>query len=163
MIDCQNEKYIQAFNKLKEIISNAPILTHPDFTKTFYITSNASNVAFGAVLSQDKHQLISCFSRTLNSAEKNYCTIEKDLLAIVEACRHFRPYIFETDHKLLTWLWSFKTPISRLICWRIKLEEYDFEIRYKKGCENSAADALSRIEIDAQDENDDLLSMVPFW
>ena len=165
-IDCQNTKYIQAFNKLEEIISNAPILTYPDFTKTCCITSDASNVSVEAVLSQDKHQLISCYSRTLNSTEQNYSTIEKELLAIVEACRHFRPYIFgrkfiiETNHKPLTCLWSLKTPNSRLIRWRIKLEEYDFEIRYKEGCENSVADALSRIEINAQEENDDLLSMV---
>ena len=85
----------------------------------------------------------------------------------MEACRHFRPYIFgrkfiiETDHKPLTWLLSLKIPNSRLIRWRIKLVEYDFVIRYKKGCENSVADALSRIEINTQEENDDLLSIVP--
>ena len=108
-------------------------------------------------------QLISYYSRTLNSAEQNYSTIEKELLAIVEACRHFRPYIFgrkfiiETNHKPLTWLWSLKTPNSRLIRWKIKLAEYDFEIRYKNGCKNS----VMVVKINAQEENDDLLSMVP--
>ena len=87
------------------------------------------------------------------------------MLAIVEACRHFRPYLYgrkftiETDHKSLTWLWSLNTPYSRLIRWTIKLEEYDFEIKYKKGKENSVADALSRLEINTH-EKDDSLSMI---
>ena len=87
------------------------------------------------------------------------------MLAIVEACRHFRPYVhgrkftIETDHKPLTWLWSLKTPNSRLIRWRIKLDEYDFEIKYKKGKENSVADALSRLEINTH-EKDNSLSMI---
>lgn len=168
-IDCENYQYVEAFNKLKEIITNAPVLAYPDFDKQFHINTDASNVAIGAVLQQDQH-LISCFSRTLNSAEQNYSTIEKELLAVVEACKHFRPYIYgrrfviETDHKPLTWLWSLKTPNSRLIRWKIKLEEYDFEIKYKKGCENNVADALSRIEINVGEEvdkDDDLLSMIP--
>lgn len=166
-INIHDSEYIEAFNKLKEIITNAPVLAYPDFNKQFQINTDASNVAVGAVLQQDKH-LISCFSRTLNSAEQNYSTIEKELLAIVEACKHFRPYIYgrkfviETDHKPLTWLWSLKTPNSRLIRWKIKLEEYDYEIKYKKGCENHVADALSRIEINNSEEReDDLISMLP--
>ena len=135
-LDFQNKEYLKAFNKLKELITNAPVLAYPDFYKPFVIASDASNVGIGAKLPQDKH-LVSCYSRTLNSAEQNYSTIEKELLAIVEACRHFRPYVYgrkfiiETDHKQFTWLWSLKTPNSRLIRWRIKLEEYDFEIKYK--------------------------------
>ena len=98
-------------------------------------------------------------------AEQNYSTVEKELLAIVEACRHFRPYVYGrkftivTDHTPLTWLWSLKTPNSRLIRWKIKLEEYDFEIKYKKGKENSVADALRRLEINTH-EKDDSLSMI---
>ena len=169
-VDYENEEYIEAFNKCKELITNAPILQYPDFEKQFRITSDSSNVAIGAVLSQNDHP-ISYFSRTLNSAEQNYSTIEKELLAVVEACRHFRPYVYgrkfiiETDHKPLTWLWSLKTPNSRLIRWRIKLEEYDYEVKYKKGCENNVADALSRIEIhnheDEDVDEDDLLSLLP--
>ena len=165
-LDYKNEKFIKAFNKLKELITNAPVLRYPDFDKVFHITSDASNTAVGAVLSQEQHP-ISNFSRTLNSAEQNYSTIEKELLGIVEACRYFRPYVYgrkfiiETDHKPLTWLWSLKTLNTRLIRWRLKLEEYNYEIKYKKGCENKEADALSRIEINNQEEEEDSLSMLP--
>jgi hypothetical protein len=166
-IDCQDDEYVESFNKLKELEVNAPILAYPDFDKPFCITTDASNIAIGGALSQEK-RLVSCYSRTLNSAEQNYSTIEKELLAIVEACRYFRPYIYgrkfliETDHKPLTWLWSLKMPNSRLIRWRIKLEEYDYEIKYKKGCENYVADALSRIEVNVGEiKEDDLLSMIP--
>ncbi|KAL7306691.1 hypothetical protein TKK_0001364 [Trichogramma kaykai] len=168
-INVKDPTYIEAFNKCKELITNAPILQYPNFDEQFHITSDASNFAIGAVLSQKGHP-ISYFSRTLNSAEQNYSTIEKELLAIVEACRHFRPYVYgrkfiiETDHKPLTWLWSLKTPNCRLIRWKIKLEEYDYEIKYKKGCENKVADALSRIEINAREteqENDDEMSIIP--
>ncbi|KAL7288237.1 hypothetical protein TKK_0017578 [Trichogramma kaykai] len=168
-INIKDTNYIEAFNKCKELITNTPILQYPDFDKKFHITSDASNVAVGAVLSQEGHP-ISFFSRTLNSAEQNYSTIEKELLAIVEVCRHFRSYVYgrkfiiETDHKPLTWLWSLKTPNSKLIRWRIKLEEYDYEVKYRKGCENHVADGLSRVEINAlesDNDEDDLISMIP--
>ena len=88
-------------------------------------------------------------------------------MAVVEACRQFRPYIYgrkftiETDHKPLTWLYTLKTPNARLIKWRLRLEECDYIIKYKKGSENYIADALSRIEINANKTIEDSLSMVP--
>jgi hypothetical protein len=78
-------------------------------------------------------------SRTLNKAETNYSTTEKELLTIVWGMRYFRPYRFGrkfivvTDHKPLTSIMSLKDPGSRLLRWRIKLEEYDYDILYKKG------------------------------
>lgn len=90
-------------------------------------------------------------SRTLKSAEENYTTTEKELLAIVWAVKRLRHYLLgrrfevQTDHKALVWLYGVTDPASRLLRWRLKLEEYDMEIMYKKGCENKAADALSRV------------------
>jgi hypothetical protein len=90
-------------------------------------------------------------SRTLNRAERNYSTTEKELLAIVWSMRYFRPYLFGkrftvvTDHKPLTWIMNVKDPGSRLLRWWIKLEEYQYDVVYKKGALNTNADALSRI------------------
>lgn len=89
-------------------------------------------------------------SRTLNNAETNYSVIEKELLAIVWAVHHFRPYLYGrtflilTDHRPVTWLFNCKDPSSRLIRWRLKLEEYNYTIKYKPGRVNSNVDALSR-------------------
>jgi len=92
-------------------------------------------------------------SQNLNKAEKNYSTSEKELLAIVWGVKYFRPYLYgrrfkiASDHKPLTWIMNVKDPGSRLIRWHIKLEEYDYEIVYKKGSLNTNADALSRINV----------------
>jgi len=81
--------------------------------------------------------------------EQNYTT-EKELLAIVWAVKHFRPYVYGTkfliitDHKSLIWLFSVYDPGSRLIRWRLKLEEYDYEIIHRAGKGNTNADALSQ-------------------
>ena len=90
-------------------------------------------------------------SRSLNSAETHYTTSEKELLAIVWATRHFRPYLYGrrfkvvSDHKPLVWVMNDKNPGSRLMRWRIQLAEYDYEIVHKRGAQNTNADALSRI------------------
>jgi hypothetical protein len=108
----------------------------------------------GAVLSQGeigKAFPIAFASRSLNKAKKNYSTIGKELLAIVWGVRYFRPYLYGTkftvvtDHKPLTWIVSVKDPGSRLLRWRLKLEEYNYEIVYKRGVANTNADALSHI------------------
>lgn len=83
-------------------------------------------------------------------AEQNYNTTEKELLAIVWGVKHFRPYLYETkfkiitDHKPLVWLFNVTDPGTQLIGWRLKLEEYDYEIIHKAGKNNTNADALSR-------------------
>jgi hypothetical protein len=114
----------------------------------------ANNEAIGAVLSQGsirKDLPTAYVNRTLNNAERNYPTIEKELLAIIWGCKHFRPYLYGrkftivTDHRPLTWIFSVKDPSSRLLRWRLRLEEFDYEVIYKKGSENRNADALSRI------------------
>lgn len=169
-IDINNLDYIQTFYQCKELLTNAPILAYPDFEKTFHVTTDASNTAVGGVLSQN-NKPIAFYSRTLNSAERNYSTIERELLSIVETTKNFRPYIFgkqfiiETDHKPLVWLFSLKDPNSRLVKWRLRLEEFDYKIQYKKGKENVVADALSRVEININETTDednlDLLSILP--
>ena len=143
----------KSFDALKWKLVNPPILQYPDFTKSFVLTTDASQNAIGCILSQGKigsDLPIAYASRTLNSAERNYSTVEKELLAIVWGCKHFRPYLLGrkfsivTDHKPLTWIFSVKDPSSRLLRWRLLLEEYQYEVEYKAGKRNTNADALSR-------------------
>jgi hypothetical protein len=81
----------------------------------------------------------------------NYSTTEKELLAIVWSIQHFRPYLYGrdfeiiTDHKPVVWLFNVKDPGSRLMRWRLKLEEYQYKIIHKPGKLNCNADALSRM------------------
>jgi len=128
------------------------VLKYPDFTEEFIVITDASAFAIGAVLLQEKignDRPIAYANRVFSWTEQNYNTTEKELLAIVWAVKHFRPYIYGTkfkivtDHKSLTWLFNVNDPGSRLIRWRLKLEEYDYEIIYKTGRVNANADALS--------------------
>lgn len=153
-INTKDENYVKCFNLCKTLLTNEPLLQYPDFEKEFVLTTDASNHAIGAVLSQGpigSDKPIAYASRTLNEHEINYSTIEKELLAIVFGTKYFRPYIFGrkftivTDHRPLQWLFSLKEPNSKLVRWRLKLEEFDYKIIFKVGRLNSNADALSRI------------------
>lgn len=149
--DCQ-----RAFDNLKQKLINPPILEYPNFSENnkFHLRTDASGFAIGAVLANSNDKPIAFASKSLNKAERNYCTIEKELLAIVWAVKYFRPYLFGkkfkifTDHKPLIYLFSMTNPSSRLTKFRLLLEEYDFEINYVKGKDNVVADALSRITSD---------------
>ncbi|XP_020294887.1 uncharacterized protein LOC109860298 [Pseudomyrmex gracilis] len=145
-----------SFELLKTKLTSQPILSYPDWTKPFILTTDASNDAIGAILSQGeigKDKPLAFASRTLNKAETRYSTTEKELLAIVWATKHFRQYLFGkqfkivTDHKPLIWLMNVKDSNSRLMRWRLKLEEFDYKIVYKSGKINTNADALSRIPV----------------
>src|SRR5699024_6537812 len=86
----------EAFQVLKSRLISPPILSFPDFTKEFILTTDASQFAIGSVLSQGeigKDLPISFASRVLNKAEQHYSTIERELLSIVWSVKHFRPYL----------------------------------------------------------------------
>lgn len=102
-------------------------------------------------------------SRTLNNAQINYSTTEKELLAIVFALDKFRSYligskiIIFTNHSALKYLLPKKDAKPRLIRWILLLQEFDLEIHDKKGVENVVANSLSRPVIS------DSLEPTPIW
>lgn len=143
----------RAFTTLRDALCKEPVLAYPNFDLEFNVTTDASGYAVGAVLSQGKigtDRPIAYASRLLNGAELNYSTIEKECLALVYAVQHFRPYLYGrkfnliTDHRPLVWMNSVKDPTSRLLRWRLKLAEFDYNITYRPGKINTNADALSR-------------------
>lgn len=144
----------EAFCKLKEKLVTSPVLIYPDFKQTFIVTTDASEYAVGAVVSQGDiphDRPIQYFSKTLGPAQSNYSVIEKELLAIVWAIENFRHYLYGreflviTDHKPLIYLFGTKNINSRLYRWKLTLMEYQFKIIHRKGTQNVVADALSRI------------------
>nr|CAN77500.1 hypothetical protein VITISV_032143 [Vitis vinifera] len=115
---------------------------------------DASDFAIGAVLGQredGKPYVIYYASKTLNEAQRNYTTTEKELLAVVFALDKFHPYlvgsfiIVFTDHSALKYLLTKQDAKARLIRWILLLQEFDLQIRDKKGVENVVADHLSRL------------------
>ncbi|XP_050909288.1 uncharacterized protein LOC127123071 [Lathyrus oleraceus] len=144
-----------AFDFLKKALTSAPIIQPPDWTLPFDIMCDASNYAVGVVLAQrvDKAaHVIYYASRTLDSAQSNYTTTEKELLAIIFTLDKFRSYLLGskvvvfTDHAALKYLLKKPEAKPRLIRWLLLLQEFNVEIKDKSGTENLVADHLSRIE-----------------
>ncbi|CAN6725455.1 unnamed protein product [Malus baccata var. baccata] len=149
-----DEECESAFKQLKEKLTSAPIIVPPDWSLPFELMCDASDYALGAVLGQRKDKqphVIYYASRTLNDAQLNYSTTEKELLAVVFALDKFRSYligtkwIVYTDHAALKYLLTKKEAKPRLIRLMLLLQEFDIEIRDKKGSENVVADHLIRM------------------
>ena len=143
-----------ALQHLKSQLINRHILQYPDFSKEFILATDASNSGLGAVLSQGpvgSDLSVAYASRILNNAETHYTISEKELLPVVWTTKYFRHYLYwrrfkiVIDHKHLAWVMNVKDPRSRLLRWRIQFAEYDYEITYRRGSQNTNADALSRI------------------
>ncbi|GJW38433.1 reverse transcriptase domain-containing protein [Tanacetum coccineum] len=145
-----------------EVIDKLP---HPttvkDWDLPFELMCDASDFAIGAVLGQRKNkhfQPIHYASKTMTEAQAHYTTTEKELLAVVYAFEKFRSYlvlsksIVYTDHSAIKYLFAKKDAKARLMRWILLLQEFDVEIRDKKGAENLAADHLSRLENPHQNE-----------
>nr|GFA43052.1 reverse transcriptase domain-containing protein [Tanacetum cinerariifolium] len=146
---------IQAFRTLKDKLTEAPILIAPNWDQPFELMCDASDYAIGAVLGQriKKHfRLIYYASKTMNQAEANYTTTEKEMLAVVYAFKKFRSYlimnksIVYTDHSALKYLFAKKDAKARLLRWILLLQEFDFKVIDTRGAENYATDHLSRLE-----------------
>ncbi|MCP3663135.1 MAG: DDE-type integrase/transposase/recombinase, partial [Gammaproteobacteria bacterium] len=144
-----------AFETLRDKLVTPPVLAHPDFTKMFVLTADASVTGLGAILSQKdesgKEKPVAYASRTLTKAERNYAVVELEALGVVWAVAHFRCYLFGrhfeiyTDHSPLKWIMTTTNPSGKLQRWSLALQEYDFSIFHKPGKSNANADALSRV------------------
>ena len=122
-----------------------PVLSLPRFHLPFILETDASNFGVGGVLSQlinNEIHPIAYFSKHLSKTEKNYSTTERELLAIVLTIEHFLQFLYGThfvvwtDHQPLKYILKIKEPAARLLRWIIRLSNYDFEIRYKRGLTN---------------------------
>ena len=150
-----DESFQYSFEEIKSRLVEAPIMANPDWNKEFEIMCDASDYAMGTVLGQKAKKMFRAIyysNKTFNEAQENYLTTEKEMLAMVFACEKFRPYILgshviiHTDHVAIKYLMAKKEAKPRLIRWVLLLQEFDLEIKDKKGCDNMIADHLSRVE-----------------
>ena len=148
--DCQ-----KAFCRLQRALTEAPVLGYPQVSGGPYILdTDASQCSIGAVLSQlqEGAERVICYgSRTLDNAEKNYCTTRRELLAIVYFVEYYRHYLLgrhftiRTDHGSLRWLMTIKEPSGQTARWMERIAVFDFEIQHRPGVKHGNADGMSRI------------------
>ena len=143
-----------AFDKLKSMLVSPPIMRSPNWDLPFEIMCDAIDYAIGAVLGQREDKkafMIYYASKTLDSAQANYITTEKEFLAVVFALEKFRSYIVGspvtifTNHAALKYLLSKQDTKPRLTRWILLCQEFNLIIKDKKGVKNVVADHLSRL------------------
>ncbi|KAL5738445.1 hypothetical protein ACOSP7_031206 [Xanthoceras sorbifolium] len=143
------EEQEKAFQLIKQKLTNAPLLSLPNFNKTFEIECDASGIGIGAVLMQEGRP-IAYFSEKLSGAALNYPTYDKELYALVRALQTWQHYLWpkefviHTDHESLKHLKGQHKLNKRHARWVEFIETFPYVIRYKQGKENIVADALSR-------------------
>ena len=143
----------EAFNAMKAMVAKDAMLAYPDHNKPFTIETDASDYQLGAVIEQDGRP-VSYYSQKLTPTQKNYTTIEKELLSIVETLREFRSmllgapiHIYTDDRNLTHKMTQFTTECIML--WRLLIEEFSATYHYKQGSSNCIANAISRLPTSA--------------
>ena len=144
----------QAFEEVKAALISPPVLRRADPALPYILQTDWSPTAIGAILAQEdadgEEHPIAYASKSLKDLERKYSATEGECFAVVSFVEHFRPYLWgvpftlEVDHWCLQWLMTASQNNSRLARWALKLQEYDFKIRHRRGTRHSNADALSR-------------------
>ncbi|GJY04102.1 reverse transcriptase domain-containing protein [Tanacetum coccineum] len=155
----------KALKLLKEKPTCAPVIVSSNWNLPFELTYDASDFAVGVVLGQKdgkNFHPIYFASKTLNLAQQKYTVTEKELMVVVFAFDKFRSYlilsktIIHTDHSALKHLFKKQDAKPRLIRWLLLLQEFDIEIKDRKGTKNVATDHLSRIENDESSDDSEV-------
>lgn len=150
-----NDDAIDAFNKIKEALSQATLLAHNSPSDTYHLVTDASNVAIGAALNQlteNGSKPIAFFSKRLSKTQQAYSAFDRELLAAYLSVLHFKSIIegrnthLFTDHKPIVSAFYSQTPAKsdRQQRQLAILSEYISSVEHVKGCENVVADTLSR-------------------
>lgn len=143
----------EAFDKLKEALTSAPILAYPRPEGHITLDTDASGGAVGCVLSQDQEgeeRVLGYMSKCLSKAERNYCVTRRELLAVVTALNRYHHYTFgrpvtiRTDNSAVMWLKQLKDPQHQMARWLQKIDQYDIEFNHRPGRIHWNGDALSR-------------------
>ncbi|QRW20683.1 Retrotransposable element Tf2 protein [Rhizoctonia solani] len=146
----------EAFQGLKDAITNAPVLCHADPTKPYFLETDASGAALGSILSQRQEDgrlhPLGFLSESFKGAELNYNTHDKELLAIIRSFEYWRiflegtlhPVTVFTNHRNLEY-WKESRTFNRCHArWHLLLARYNFHIVYRPGKQSGKPDALSR-------------------
>ena len=148
------QAYDVAFDKLKTMLVSPPFMRSPNWDLAFEIMCDASNYAIGVVLGQreDKKAFVIYYaSKTLDSAQANYTTTEKEFLVVVFSLEKFRSYIVGSpvtifiDHAAMKYLLSKQDTKPRLTRWILLCQEFNLTIKDEKGVENVVDDHLSQL------------------
>lgn len=138
-----------AFEKLKKMVTEAPVLALPNFEHVFQVECDAPGLGIGGVLSQLNH-LIAFFSEKFNDTRRRYSTYDKEFYAIVRSLEYWRHYLLPnefvlySDHQALKFIQGQAKLNPRHAKWVESLQDFNFVIRHKAGHANTIADALSR-------------------
>ena len=134
----------EAFNQMKNCLTEVPILAYPDFGKEFILDTDASRLGIGGILSQvqdGEERVIADASRALNKHEQKYCVTRQELLAAVYFIKYFknylygRPFTLRVDHAALQWIRNFKEPEGQVARWLEILGTYDSKIQHRTDME----------------------------
>ena len=149
-----SQEHDKAFTEVKRLLSEAPVLCFPDFTKEFVVHVDASEVGAGAFLAQKNGtdlNIIAYFSQRFTKAQRHYSATMKECYGVVLALQHWRPYLwgkhFEvvTDHAALRYLYTMQDTSNMLTRWAIALQSFDFTVLHKPGRLHVVPDTLSRL------------------
>ena len=163
-----------AFEALKAALTSPPILGLPQHGRPYMIDCDASKYAVGVVLLQQQDvekpndwATVGYYSKTLSKEQRNYSASERECYAVIWGVLSLRPYLegghflVRTDHQALKWMMTVSDASARLMRWRLRLMECDYEVIYRPGRVHQVPDALSRLEQPETDENQEVDDDIP--